>query len=421
MFLVGEQKSWKTGWSSMNGSRAGRNWGPHGVAAIASSFVVLAGVGIGAYFLGLHGAAHVPGRDLGILAAAIAAVAVAAHFAVATAVRQAGGATMRKLLGRALDVDPTDSEALVPFAAVPPLRDLVGMWIGEKHQTRELSDRLESLRGEIDGLLDGMNRSAQDLGRLRTENMSPIGVQFIGLWNVMVERIKTAEERDAGGDAGSTSGSNVAPEVRTLVARLDELESELDRLRDRVQEPIVDVGTLSAGLERSGPAVPMFAPESDEDDLLVSLDVEADDSSIESELDAVTLEPEVDDVNAASHWGEVQVVEPMPNARLWQPAADPERPLREPFQVEALQPPARRTGDPAAASPPGTMRFEDLDFPHFVGKPVRPLPERLAMTYEAQPSEDVTELPGNALLFDDDPLPPQHEIDLGGARAREDR
>ena len=406
---MGGQESSQTGWSSMNGSRAVKGWGPHAVAAIASSFVVLAGTGIGAYFMGLHGTAHVPGRDLGILAAAIAAVAVAAHFAVATGVRQAAGATMQTLLARAVDVDPTDSEALAPFAAVPPLRDLVGMWVGEKNQTRELSDRLESLRGEIDALLDGMNHSAQDLGRLRTESMSPIGVQFIGLWNVMVERIKAAEAGHPAGDAAATPSANVAPEVRTLVARLDELESELDRLRVRIQEPIVDVGTFATGVDRRAPAVPMFAAEADEEEPFVTLEAEVDDA---------TLAAETAGVNVEAHWGEVQVVEPLPNAHLWQRNAEPDHPLREAPAFEAIQPPARPEVEPAATAP-GVMRFEDLDFPHFVGKPVRPLPGPLAMTYEAQPNDEAMELPISALLFDDDPLPPQHEIDLGGVQARE--
>jgi hypothetical protein len=72
-----------------------------------------------------------------------------------------------------------------------------------------------------------------------------------------------------------------------------------------------------------------------------------------------------------------------------------------------LAPPPVQAGDPT---------FEDLDFPHFVGKPVRPLDDRVAVTYEGQDAAaEAAELPANALLFDDDLLADEPPVfDLGG-------
>src|SRR5262249_34668969 len=152
----------------------------------------------------------------------------------------------------------------------PQLRDLVNMWIGEKTQARELGDRLESMRGEIDGLLVGMQRSAQELERLRADALSPLGVQIAGLWNVMVERVRTAtvaaqEGAPAAGADDSDSDQAAALQVRALVSRLDELESELERLRTRVHEPIVGLEnelapTSGAARQHAGRA-PLLVPE----------------------------------------------------------------------------------------------------------------------------------------------------------------
>ena len=59
------------------------------------------------------------------------------------------------------------------------------------------------------------------------------------------------------------------------------------------------------------------------------------------------------------------------------------------------------TGEPLGASPAdGLPRFEDIDFPHFVGKPVQAVPERVEVTYESHPNEEVVDLPSSALLFE---------------------
>src|SRR6185436_18697463 len=102
-------------------------------------------------------------------------------------------------------------------------------------------DRLEMLRGEIDGLVDGMQRSSEDLGPLREEGSSPVGEHVVRHWNGLVLRVREAEE------ALEQAAERVAvpqpePEaqapqrgVATLVARLDELEAELDLLRGTVK------------------------------------------------------------------------------------------------------------------------------------------------------------------------------------------
>jgi hypothetical protein len=58
--------------------------------------------------------------------------------------------------------------------------------------------------------------------------------------------------------------------------------------------------------------------------------------------------------------------------------------------------PARRPALPARTPP----SLEDTAFPHFVGRPVRPIPDRLEVTYEGNQGEEVVDLPASALLFE---------------------
>lgn len=391
----------------MNGARAGKATNPHVAAGIASVFVIVTGAAVGAYLMRFRGSpAGVPlsTAELGILAGGLAAVAVATHFAVAAAVQQAA-AGLRALLAHALELDATDPQAAEAFEAEPQLRDLVNMWIGEKTQARELGDRLETMRGEIDGVIAGMSRSAQDQGRLRTDNLSPVGVQIASLWNVMLETVRQANAA-APGDAspatasGAAAAAAPAPEVRALVSRLDELESELERLRTRVQEP---AGTLVHGSSLLQAGVPL--------DRLPLLQPEAGDEVQEDLLftPSVQAEPE---------WGDVHIVDPPVHARTWQLAGAPLEVLDpgSPVEVVAVTPGTGRPAPvpaPAPAVPPdGTMRFEDLDFPHFVGQPVRDVAGRVAVTYGADAADDANELPASALLFDDEPAAPPGAFNL---------
>jgi len=400
----------------MDASRTGNQTSAHAAAAIASVFVVVAGAGVGAYLIRFR--AHpagvpVPAAELTILGGGLVAVAAATYFAVASACRHAA-AGLRQLLGHALELDATDPQAAAAFEAEPQLRDLVNMWIGEKTQARELGDRMETMRGEIDGLIAGMSRSAQDLTRLRTETLSPVGVQLAGVWNVMLERARHVEApAEATAAASASPAVHAAPEVRALVDRLDELESELERLRTHVQDPVLEVVPESAPLDK----VPMLLPDTEEDireDLLFTPSVQA--------------EPE---------WGDVHVVEPRGNAQPWQLEDEPFGAPQATAPVDAVAPPSRVTdrepappqirrgevvavvpgaGRPQPARIPasalaerGAMQFEDLDFPHFVGRPVGDADDRVAVTYDAQTAAESGELPASALLFDDEPAAPEFE------------
>ena len=401
----------------MKSPRAGQGNNPHAVAAIASVFVIVAGAGVGAYLVRFRGTdAGVPltAAELGILAGGLAGIAVATHFAVVAAVRQTA-AHLRELLAHALEVDATDPQAATVFDSEPQLRDLVNMWIGEKNQTRDLGDRLETMRGEIDGLMAGMQRSAHDLRRLRSDDLSPLGVQIVGLWNVILDRVHQPELTSL--VPATPPPALAAPavlEVRALVDRLDELESELERLRRRVQEPVVPLLREEASLETavgSHDKVQMLLPETEDDiqeDLLFTPSVQAE-----------------------HEWGDVHTVHTVSRAQPWQLEGEPVT-LTEPavLHVEASRvaalPPAVDAGEaaydpyraevvavvpgaawpkpaPAPADRSGAMRFEDLDFPHFVGKPVRDVSGRVAVTYDAETASESGELPASSLLFDDEP------------------
>src|SRR5262245_26931012 len=148
--------------AGMDDASARRRATTRGSAAISSLFVLLAGFGVGAYFIAFRATgiqAGTAGLDLAIVAAAVVALALVAGFATGLALRRSGAGNVRRLLGRALEIDATDPDAVREFESVPPLRDLVSLWIGERTQTRELGDRVEALRGELDGIANGMQRS----------------------------------------------------------------------------------------------------------------------------------------------------------------------------------------------------------------------------------------------------------------------
>jgi hypothetical protein len=391
----------------MKNSDARKAAGMRATAATASLFVLLAGFGVGTYFIAFRPAdvqSAVTGLELAILAGGVLGLAIVTFLAVVSAARRGSGAGIDRLLARALEVDATDPDAIREFQSVPALRDLVASWIGERAQVRELGDRVEALRGEMDGIADGMRRSAQDLGRIRQQPASPLGVQIVATWNTMVERLKETKAASAAAAPAVEAAPVVAgAEVRTLVARLDELESELVRLRGHVEEPqaLEILGTEIEAEPRRVPS-PRLEP-------VLEIEGAARPSRPLAGREPTRTAPHrpasVDD-----EWGEVEVVEPLPRTRAWHVVPDAgSEPL--PF---ASEPNAQRAPDalprPPVATPPagapGSPRFEDLDFPHFVGKPVRTLHDRVAVTYEGQDAaEESAELPANALLFDDE-LPP---------------
>lgn len=315
---------------------------PPAVAAMASSLVLVVGLGVTAYFVEVRGTGFVGelqgarGLEILVLLAALGAVAVTTQLAVAAAARQVrGGQAVRQLLQRALALDSTDPDARREFESVPEVRDLVAMLVAEKTQVRDLGDRVEMLRGEMDGLAEGMRRSAADLGRMRREGLSDVGLAIAASWNALLDRVKEAIRAPAE-SAAESAPSAVA--VEALVARLDELEAELQQLR---------IALDGAPVWRAA--------------------VDAASTAVDA---ALAPAPAV----AASSTPDWQVLE-------------------EPAAMAPASAPAP-TGSGSVA------RFEDIDFPHFVGRPVRAVPDRVEVTYEGQDGEEVVDLPASALLFE---------------------
>ena len=238
----------------MEASRKRRGSGPRVAGAIAGAFAFGLGVTALVYFVELRGAgivaelSSVRGPELLIYAGAVVLVALSAFFMVAAAARRSSGdAELQALLQRAREIDVTDPDALRVFDASPALRDVVAQLATEKAHVRELSDRLETLRGEFLGVTEGMRRSAQDLGHLREENLSGPAMQAVLLWNGLVDRLKQPELHAAPTVVGATVHADAGhSEVTALVTRLDELETELARLRDAMGSPAAPVAARRA-------------------------------------------------------------------------------------------------------------------------------------------------------------------------------
>jgi hypothetical protein len=60
-----------------------------------------------------------------------------------------------------------------------------------------------------------------------------------------------------------------------------------------------------------------------------------------------------------------------------------------------------------ATATAGAPSFDDIEFPHFVGRPPRPVADRVEVTYDGQDGEEVVELPASALLFESDATGPE--------------
>jgi hypothetical protein len=343
---------------------------PHSVGALAAVLVFAVGVGLCAYFIEVRGtgvrvewmSGH--GPELGIVAGALIVMSLAAHLAIANlAQRLRSSSRYRQLVHHALEVDYADPEVLRRFDSIPDLRELVGLIASEKAQNRESSDRIETLRGELRGLVEGMQRGALDLGRMREESASELGMLAVATWNSLLERTRAAEAKLAA--AAATPAAAAAPEsvvfaepdpvpapgpvdadhLSTLVTRLDELEGELERLR-----------TLAASSSR--PAV-------------VELEPDATTSWVESARTA----PSLSALPAAGvSFDDLEI---SPTVRAWTGPTVP----------------------PVAAAAPNADRMQ---FPHFVGRPVGPIPDRIEVSYETTDGDDVVELPASALLFEDD-------------------
>ena len=362
---------------------------PNATGALAGTLVFAVGIGLAAYFIEVRGtglrvewmSGH--GPELGVVVGALIVASLTAHVAIANLTQRLQSTSRyRQLLHHALEVDYADPEILRRFDVIPDLRELVGLIASEKAQGREQSDRIETLRGELRGLIEGMQRSAVDLGRMREESSSELGLLAVATWNSLLERTRAAEaalaeseraraelesaqvltphdEETVFAEAESfptVSSEAEARHITTLVTRLDELEGELERLR-----------SLTAAPSRRSSEADLAAPRSAEPAWVDSLPASAMSSESESES-----------------FFDLEV---SPTVHAW-------------------------TGPkvPPVATPEAA---EEMHFPHFVGRPVRgAIPDRIEVSYETSDDDAMTELPSSALLFEDESEDEEPVVDL---------
>jgi hypothetical protein len=264
----------------------------------------------------------------------------------------------------------------------------------------------------------------------------------VAAWNGLLGRVK---ETGAG-----LSGAAAPPaDIGALVARLDELEAELVRLQHAVDtspvpgealellpvgevEPADTAAPLAAPAQlqpaaaswgaAAGPAnqPPGFAPNwGAPQDFVPQRRVVTWNSTgdIVEPMGPQPDDPDAAEVDAAfaSLTGEAVAPGSSP-AGAWPGASELFLPEAEAGSMG--RPPAHTT--PASTHTPS---LEDTAFPHFVGRPVGATPGRLEVTYEANPGEEVVDLPASALLFEPeagaDPGTPAGVIDLRSLGATE--
>ncbi len=341
---------------------------PHAVGALAGVLVFAVGVGLAVYFIEVRGtgvrvewmSGH--GPELAIVGGALLVASLAAHLAIANlAQRLRSSSKHRQLLHHALEVDYADAEALRCFDTIPDLRELVGLVASEKAQGRELGDRVEALRGELRGLVEGMQRSALDLGRMQEESATELGMLAVATFNGLLERTRIAEAALAASE--TTRQQLESQRVETLLSPEDTVFAEPES--DEAPYAVTDAQHLTTLVER---------------------------------LDE--LEGELQRLRAVTAVSRRQVESPGPAT----PSSMASMPVAG-LSFDDLQPtPAPpRWNAPATTAPiVGVIPPGDMQFPHFVGRPVGPLADRIEVSYETPDGEEVMDLPANALLFDDD-------------------
>jgi hypothetical protein len=238
-----------------------------------------------------------------------------------------------------------------------------------------------------------------------------------------LERVKKAETTPAPASVPVPGHAEIA----ALVARLDELENELARLQhavDTAQAPPVEREftpiTPAAGAVAPAPAPAQSASQPLADPWTTvrasatqPVGLDPDWTPVQDAMPKhrvatwniatagalepaplLTPDPSAAEIDAAfenlTGGAASEAIAPRPR---WEAGADLFLPEAAGEDVAV---PVSRPVPPAAAQP----RLEDTAFPHFVGKPVRPIPDRLEVTYEGNQGEEVVDLPASALLFE---------------------
>ena len=93
--------------------------------------------------------------------------------------------------------------------------------------------------------------------------------------------------------------------------------------------------------------------------------------------------------------------QPVATAAAWPPLAMTSAAMPPVRPSAGAQPTGTSAADRLFASEPhAPTRFEDTRFPHFVGQPVGPIPDRVEVTYEGADGQQPEDLPESALLFE---------------------
>ena len=227
----------------MGKHKSPRTVSPHAVATISSVLLLIVSAGLGFYFTELRGPgvrtllAGSQASELLVLFGGLAAVILTGHLAVANGTRSAQGAsTYRKLVRRASEVDYSDPQAVSQFDGVPELRDMVNVLVTEKQQGQELLDTLESVRGENQGLVEGMERSLEKLGKIREDQPSAQGQKLASLWNSLLERVAANDADVAKVPSNNVEGLDLSDAQGDSTSVAPVVEQRLQDLEERVQQ-----------------------------------------------------------------------------------------------------------------------------------------------------------------------------------------
>lgn len=414
----------------MSKARNPRTPSPRSIASLSTALLIVTSVGITFYFGELRGPglqSFLAGNlvEVGILCGILVALVVTGHAAVVNAVRQSRASSpYRAIVRRAAKSDVSDPAVVNEFEAAPELADLVRRLVAEHARVKELTESFESLRRDIRGVASGMRRSRDDLRPVRQDISSPSVAELAHFWNELLEMaLENGAPSAASGSLGAgnddlvveSQGASHNVETmassRDLATRLQRLEETLRRLVDRLTPAAVAapfVEEAAPAFDRGPSTRPSFETPSspaftgahaDSTHWSVEPDTSGDDNEI-VEIEPHQRKPAVPwNVKQAPKpevWGEeessaVDPSEPDPTSFRMPPFKVPQvgtqgtaRNAPAPGVPDAPKQPAGRSFGEAELQAPETAnepRFEDLDFPHFVGRPVRKPTSHVEVTY----------------------------------------
>lgn len=384
----------------------------------AAFLLFLAGLGTAAYFVEFRGVgfatlvAAETAPELVIVGGALLALALVTHLSVSRALHTVPAETsIRSVLRHALTLADVPADQIEDEIETLPseIQDLVRMLSAQRDRSEGTGREIQSLRHEMNAILQGMQRSTLSLEPMRLEGASEFGRAAAIAWNQMLERVQSSSRENVPSAIEQPLMQGASQlELQSLRQRMGTLESRCGRL----EAELLSVRSQEDPVSGAEPTFAGEAPDLILDAQNATLPTRKDEASAWEPPEASDSMPTPEEISSASPSGYHEWTGHA-SAGSWElhreaKAAletdgdsndDESSPFVSPFSgsrsgAEDLvleggdsQPAAEPFVDDTYSLSPDTPTPIDpvsgeFSFPHFVGKPAGPLEGRVEVTFE---------------------------------------